>query len=104
MSRVALKKQYGHCAMSKDQDPDHWLAELTYLHSRIDAIPNSVPMSNEDMIAHILGNLTSDYSKGIMSIEHELDTPNNSTITTSTGTNADLTSAPLTLDRIQRRM
>jgi gag-polypeptide of LTR copia-type len=65
ISWVALKKQFGHCAMSKDQDLDQWIAELTYLRSRIDAVPNSVPMSDEEMISYLgqsyLGLLRSHY-------------------------------------------
>jgi Reverse transcriptase (RNA-dependent DNA polymerase)/gag-polypeptide of LTR copia-type len=57
---VSLKAEFSTCKLQRDAAPDEWFDQLEYLRQRIETIGST--MSDEDMIAHILGNLTDDYS------------------------------------------
>ncbi len=57
--------------MRSGQDPDKWLLELDLLRIRLEETGSTVP--DEDLIAHVISNLTQEYSELVTSLEGDLE-------------------------------
>jgi hypothetical protein len=83
MSLVQLKRDFTTKRLEDaSADPDLWIQDLEHLRLRIKGVAGATPISDDDMIAHILANLPEDYSELITSVEIELSRVSVTTVTT----------------------
>ncbi len=68
---MELKLKFSSLKLLGGQDPDEWLLELDLLRIRLDEMGS--PVTDEDFIAHVLNNLTPEYSELITSLEGTLE-------------------------------
>jgi hypothetical protein len=84
-TKVQLKKEFNSCKLqSVDEDPDEWITKLEHIKSRLAAL--KVTIENEDLMLHILNNLSSEYDNTVEICEEEL------------------TVGTLTLDKLKERL
>ncbi len=69
--KMELKLKFSSLKLLGGQDPDEWLLELDLLRIRLDEMGS--PVTEEDLIAHVLNNLTPEYSELITSLEGTLE-------------------------------
>jgi len=74
MSLVTLKQDFARCRLGNvERDPDEWIQELNYLRGRIGSVPNAAHIGDDDVIAHVLVNLPTEYLELVTAIESELE-------------------------------
>ncbi len=70
-SKVELKRQFNELVMKDGQDPDDWFMEMDHLRNRLQAMGSKV--QDEDYVAHVLTNLTAEYSELVTVLEGDLE-------------------------------
>ncbi len=69
--KLELKLNFCNLKLQRGQDPDEWLLQLDLLRIHLEDMGSK--MTDEDYIAHVLNNLTPDYSELITSLEGTLE-------------------------------
>ncbi len=70
-SKVELKRQFDELVMKDGQDPDDWFMEMDHLRNQLQAMGSKV--QDEDYVAHVLTNLTAEYSELVTVLEGDLE-------------------------------
>ena len=70
-SKVQARRQFANCRMKSGQDPDVWLMNLERYRARLKDTFKTT-MDDEDMMIHIINNLSRDYDDLIASFELQL--------------------------------
>ncbi len=70
-SKVELKRQFNELVMKDGQDPDDWFMEMDHLRKQLQAMGSKV--QDEDYVAHVLTNLTAEYSELVTVLEEDLE-------------------------------
>ena len=59
-SKVQLKRRFANCKLKQGQDPELWIMELERIRRKL-ASDFKNKMSDEDMLIHVMNNLSSEY-------------------------------------------
>jgi hypothetical protein len=71
-SKVKLWRQFAECVLEdSSKHPEEWIAELDRIRQLLIGV-NS-PISDEDLIVHILNNLPKEYETVVEAMEREID-------------------------------
>ncbi len=70
-SKVELKRQFNELVMTDGQEPDDWFMEMDHLRNRLQAMESII--QDEDYVAHVLTNLTNEYSELVTVLEGDLE-------------------------------
>jgi hypothetical protein len=74
-AKVELKREFTCCKMkSGTTDPDAWFMELEYIRQRLKGV--NAPVSDEDVIAHVLCNIDEKYSELVTTLEGDFENLN----------------------------
>ena len=69
-NRTLLKREFVSSKMQQNQDPDEWITQLEILRAKIEKTGGN--LSDEDLLIHVLNNLTTDYESMVELYERQL--------------------------------
>lgn len=69
-TKVQLKLEFSQCKLATDQDADEWMSSLERLRQKLKVL--GAIITDEDLIIHVLNNVTPEYELLVETLENEV--------------------------------